>query len=249
MSRNATTSTHAAAAVPRSGGAPGTGPVMDGEGVKYGQCGRNGKDGMILAFTLLLLVVMSLMAIVIVGTTLTELSISGHNSAGREAFNAADGAAKIATVMGRLVLHPELGDPEDIISSTPHPDFPQKVEPTDRLTLERLEAESVTFDPTKRYDQAVNFDPDASTPVGELPHILFKVKDKVVAAAVLSLDTRSLIGPGSSLGTGGLYDTSGGPTIQLNLVVTVNGSSLVNAQGGDDSEPHSIITAIYRESL
>ncbi|MDR0621702.1 MAG: pilus assembly PilX N-terminal domain-containing protein [Deltaproteobacteria bacterium] len=227
---------------PEKGQGHGREPFGEGGGCQK----KSFREGMILAFTLIMMIVMSLLASVIMLSTTTELSISAHNRVGREAFNAADSSAKIATLMGRLLLHPELGHPSLIISSDTAPTFPLEVEINeDRFNLAHLQSESLDFDYAERYREAANYDP-ATSP---RPHLLFTVNDKLVATAVVNLDSSEVISSGFSLGMGDLYDTAGGPTGQVNLVVTVNGSSVATADGEVDSEPHAIITAIYRESF
>ncbi|MDR1658136.1 MAG: pilus assembly PilX N-terminal domain-containing protein [Deltaproteobacteria bacterium] len=206
----------------------------------------NAKSGMVLAFTLVLLILISLMGVYVLTNTATELSISGHNRVGREAFNAADSSAMLATLLGRLVLHPELGDPANVLKVSNKPALPMTVEINQsRFNLASLQAESLNFDFNKRYQEAVNFDHSSSV---KPPHLVFKVRDKVVATAVVSLDSDVPIGAGFSLSSGDSYDNAGGAGIQINLVITTNGSPSTNAQGTND-EPHSVVTTIYREYM
>ncbi|MDR1656109.1 MAG: hypothetical protein LBT47_00950 [Deltaproteobacteria bacterium] len=202
----------------------------------------NHKPASILAFTLLLLVLMSLMGIYVLTNTSAELSISGQNRIGREAFNAADSSVRVAVLLGRILLHPELGPPSQALKTAAGPVFPLKVEINQsRLNLASLQKEAAEFDFAKRYREAVVNDPSGSG-----PHLIFKVHDKVVGTAVISLETDVPIGAGFSLGSGDRYDNGGGSNVQINLVVTASGSP---SSGPKDrlTEPHSIITAIYRE--
>ena len=203
-------------------------------------------DGMILAFTLLLLFLISMMGIYVLTTTTTELSITGHNRVGREAFNAADAAARVSLLLGRILLHPELGPPEDVLTTGTGPAFPLEVElNAARFTLSNLQKEAAQFNFAERYRQAlsVSADPD------ERPHLTFKVADKVVATAVMSLESYSPVDPGASLGVLDSYDSGGGSNVRINLVVTVNGVPSTVTQTVDSYEPRSVITTIYREFM
>lgn len=202
-------------------------------------------EGMILALALVLMILVSLMGALILTSARTEVSISGLNRIGREAFNAADSSARIATLLGRILLHPELGPPRQVLSDQAGPKFPLTVEINDhRFNLGALQEESAVFNYNRRYEEAIAYDQGAFPE----PHLVFKVQNKVVATAVLSLESDSPLGAGASTGVGDSYDTGGGNALAVNLIVTVNGSPATSSQEGA-GDPHSIITAIFREYM
>jgi hypothetical protein len=201
------------------------------------------RDGMILAFTLVLLLLVSLMGALILTSARTEVSISGNNRTGREAFNVADSAAGIVTLLSRIVIHPELGPPSQVLHAVAGPSFPMTVEINeDRFTLGALQAEAAEFDYAKRYREAV----DPASVV--TPHVTFRVNGVVVASAVVSLESTYPVQSGASEGANDAYDTGGGASVTLNVVVTVSGASPLTGLGSSE-DPHSIVTAIYREYL
>jgi hypothetical protein len=199
-------------------------------------------DGTILVYALAILVLIAMMGFVLISNSLVELSISGNNRIGREAFNTADSSERIATLLSRIVLHPELGDPGTILTPSPDPQFPLTVEiDNDRFSLANLQKESADFDFLQRYLEALSYDPLHP------PHIVFKVGGKVVATAIVNMEIKEPIADGYSLGVGGKYDFSSGTGVQVNLVITINATPMsINT---DFDDPHSIITSIYRELL
>jgi hypothetical protein len=206
---------------------------------------KNGKKGMILAFTLAILILMSLMGIVILSNTKTELSVSGNHRVNREAFNAADTAARISILMGRILLHPELGvDPAAIIRSSSAPENPIVIElnnsDTSPLSLSALQTAANDPDTTflNRYIDTIGTNPDPSAPK---PHIIFKVDDRVVATAVVTLESDNPVSAGMSLGSGG--------AVQVTLVTTIRGAPFADIAGPDFMEPQSIITTMYRDYI
>ena len=219
---------------------------------------RDLRSGMILAFTLIILTLMSMMGVTILLNSRTELNISSNTSQGRNAFASADTAARVATLIGRILLHPELsGDLESYIlnstigdSGKVPGDFQLHVEVSDELKNEGLRADvDSTHDFTQRYIRAGS---------GLEPHVVFtRVSDNVpVATAALSVDHQAPITPGMSLGGGDAYDGGGGPSLSVVLVVSVNGRAMGprlagsgTFEGGTDDEARSIITILYREVI
>jgi hypothetical protein len=199
-------------------------------------------QGMVLAYTLVILVLIAMMGTVLISSSSTELSISGNNRLGREAFNIADTSERIATLMARIIVHPELGPPTDALTSSTDPTKPFVVEiDSTRFTLANLQEESAHFDFLERYLEAIHDDPLHP------PHIVFKVNDKVVATAVITMEIKEPIANGFGLGVNDKYDFSSGSGVQLNLAVTITALPVSTDSGPGD--PRSIITSIYRELL
>jgi hypothetical protein len=219
--------------------------------------------GMILAFTLVILVLISLMGVTILYNSRTELSISSNTSMGRNAFASADTAARIAVLIGRILLHPELGPPGAIISNAPGgggPAFPLDVE----INIDELEPDDIIHGYELRYIRSGNWRiNDGQGLPGEFygqdikPHIIFKKRGtgEIVAAAALSLE-QAPDWRGMSLGGGDAYAGDGGAALSLVLAVSVHGRALTfgpgasgSFEGEEGDEARSIITILYREFI
>jgi hypothetical protein len=205
---------------------------------------KKAREGMILTFTMVFLVLIILMGIYVLTSSRTDLSISAHNRVGRQAFNVADSAVQIATLLSRILVHPELGDPADVLKLTSGPKMPIKVEINeDRFTLIKLHEESTAFDYESRYLEVIDY-PNHTVE----PHLLFKVGDKVVATAAVVLDQQDPVSDGFSVDASDPYDESSGTGAKISLTITVNGTP-PDTSPDSLEEPHSIITAIYRELM
>jgi hypothetical protein len=113
----------------------------------------------------------------------------------------------------------------------------------DRFTMYHLQEEAENFDYASRYLGVTAYPPH-----GAKPHIYFKVGDKTVATAVVSLDQEDPVVVGGSIDGSDPYDESAGAGARISLTVTVNGSP-PDAVANELEEPRSIITAIYRELI
>jgi hypothetical protein len=211
------------------------------------------KSGMVLVFTLVVLLLMSLMGVVILTNAQTELKITGNTRLGREAFNSADSCARIATLMSIVLLNPKNEDVGAIYANNTlnnsDTKFPLKIEPTARFTSKSLIEEATNFDYTSRYKET-----GIGSSAAEDPHIIFKVKDRdtgverVVATAVISLETHNILSSGASLGTGEPHESGDGPSVQVGIIVSVTGrTNTLYSSTGD--EPASIVTIMYRNFL
>ncbi|MDR3155252.1 MAG: hypothetical protein LBW85_13540 [Deltaproteobacteria bacterium] len=209
------------------------------------------RSGLILAFALCILVLMSLMGIVILSNTRTELSITGNTRMGREAFNSADAAARMAIYLTRELVMSRSDDFSAIITSdtipSPAPRYRIYVCPQMDFTFENLTSQATNFDYTERY---------LDTGAGEgapNPHIVFQqapcgsANPMVVANAVVNLEDYDLISAGTTIGGG---DGGGGsaPQYKVGIVVSVNARTNESVENGTDS-PHSLITIMYRNFL
>jgi hypothetical protein len=173
------------------------------------------KPGMILAFTLVILVLMSLMGMTILLNTRTELSISSNTSLGRNAFATADTAAQIATLIGRIMLHPELGGPEQVLIAPDKQDGQFRLDVLFNCDPTCKDLIDPCKDPTgnpcsdnskilsdllfKEFDEDPGFDLSVQryrrAAGSEAPHLFFKSKigDRTVtvATAALALDSET----------------------------------------------------------
>jgi hypothetical protein len=206
------------------------------------------KNGMVLAFTLLVMILISLMGIVILANTRTELSITGNTRMGRDAFNSADNCARLATFLTLALLNPRTSDITDVISAAPGntPAHAMGIRLVPGMfTQDRLISDATNFDYTQRY-----LDTGAG-PKDPNPHIIFSVNDREVAKAVVNLETYNLIPAGMGLGTGDPSDSTSGPKLQLGVVVSVTSRTTDSSMptGSNPEEPNSIVTIMYRNYL
>ena len=205
---------------------------------------KGSRSGMILAFALVILLLMSLMGLIILSNTQTELKISGNSRLGREAFSSADSCARIATFLTLVLVKPKEETIADVLTSptgTP-PRFPLEIETQPKFTYSSLLTEATNFDYTKRYDE---------TGIGSAssdPHIIFSMNGRVVATAVVNIETHNIIDAGASLGTVEPHESGDGPSIQLGIIVLVTGRTNSGAALGSD-EPASVVTIMYRNFM
>ncbi|MDR3203235.1 MAG: pilus assembly PilX N-terminal domain-containing protein [Deltaproteobacteria bacterium] len=204
---------------------------------------------MVLAFALVVLSIMSLMGVALLTSARTELSSARSVRINRDTFNAADASGEVAILMSRALLHPQLGSPAAVLSPSasgvgPRIKLMTKVN-EDRFTLIAIEEDSKSFNYFGRYLETGLTGVKAPRP----PHMLFTVNEKEVAAASVNLDSSDLVPTGASINGGDRYDTSGGPTLKVTIIVTVNGRSLVEAQNEVNQEQGAVITLMYREFL
>jgi hypothetical protein len=202
------------------------------------------RPGMILAFTLVILLLMSLMGIAILSNTRTEVSISGNSRVSKDAFNSADAAARIAVILSVALFDETHGenDLKNMFTTSSDARYPFTVEFGDKFDASIIQIDSLNTSYLERYAGA-----DFST-VGtsDEPHLIFKVNDKVVATAVIQLEDQDLIPPGFAEEVYG-YDKAGGSQILNSLVITINGSTLADVTGNSEEDPHTVITTMYRQ--
>ncbi|MDR2349378.1 MAG: pilus assembly PilX N-terminal domain-containing protein [Deltaproteobacteria bacterium] len=200
------------------------------------------RGGMVLAFTLCVLALMSLMGIAILSSTKTELRLTGNTRLNRQAFNTADNAARIAAFLTLALLNPRTDDIREIINKPPSPGprEPVEIELSSKFSPEALIGNPATPDFDERYLAA-----GAGEGTGD-PHLVFKMNGNTVATAVVSLETSDLTPDGMTLSTGDPNDSGGGPKLRVGLVVTVRGRStdLSDALPAG-SDPSSVVTLLY----
>ncbi|MDR1036124.1 MAG: hypothetical protein LBT40_06025 [Deltaproteobacteria bacterium] len=210
------------------------------------------KSGLILAFALGVLVLMALMGIVILSNTRTEMNITANSRLGRESFNSADAMARVATFLTLAMLNQVGHNIDDVITSStaslsPPPRYPLYVCLKSKFNYEDITHEATNYDYVKRYTE---------TGAGSLaadPHITFELGPcgsgaRVIATAVVNLDTTDIISSGMSLSTGDPNDSSGGQKTQVGIVISVNAKTYEAASRGAD-DPNSIITVMYRSYM
>lgn len=216
--------------------------------------------GMILAFSLLVLLLVSLMGLAIISNTKTELNISSNTTSGRDTFIHTDAASQITTFFGHCVLaSADLGSVFDNDNS----DSPMTMDISDNFNSSWLvdtfyndQQEPDATPVTRRYLQ-VGTNIEGRDP-NLAPHIIFKTKgkdsnpDRIFATSALAVDNREL----SSLDPNAdVILTTVATTIGRNTRTQANISSY-NEDGGPPGDnlqtedgPYSIITTIFRVVL
>jgi hypothetical protein len=220
------------------------------------------KSGMILAFALVVLLMMSLMGVIILSNTQTELKITGNTRLGREAFASADSCARIATFLTLVLIKPkDSANIANVIThpGSPAPKYPLNVKLTGRFDYVKLLNEATNFNYTDRYvqtgldKQGSHFiDFDFEDPDAVPPHIIFTIgsgaAERVIATAVVNLETHNILTDGAPLGTSEPYESGDGQQIQLGIIVSVTGRSNTPLQMATD-EPASVVTIMYRDFM
>jgi hypothetical protein len=204
------------------------------------------RQGMILVFVIVVMLLSSLMGIIILTSARTELSTVSNQSRGQEAFGSADTAAMLSVLFSRVLLHPVLGPPDQLIqasggltSQTLSIEFSDDEFRIDKM----LEESPYSYD--ERYLEAgVSSGPNSGN-----PHISFKVNDKLVASSVISINAEKSAFLGFSRQAMDKYDQSGGPGQPIDMVVTVIGSPTSGQDSNDQTRPQSIVNIIIRELL
>jgi hypothetical protein len=208
---------------------------------------KKSRSGMILAFAVVILVLMSLMGIVILSNTSTGLSITSNAKQTREAFHSADSCARLVTLLTLALLDPRTSDINDIFAhSTPSgANAPLDISLQPKFNVADLISSGVNnFDFTKRYLET-------GAGAGAMdPHVIFSVNGRQIAQAVVNLETYSLIPEGMGLGTGDPFDSSGGPKLQVGLVVSVTArTNESSTTAANPEDPTSIVTIMYRNYI
>jgi hypothetical protein len=205
------------------------------------------RSGMILVFVIVIMMLTALMGIIIMASTRTNLTTVDFQKNGDEAFNSADSAAKLSVLFSRVILHPVLGSPEQLIPASPSsPNNPMTIVLNeDRFKLDDLIANSDPFAYVDRYLETGM----TKSPTAEDPHIYYKIGDKVVATAVISFGLESTDNLGFSLQTNDRYDQTSGPTQPVDMVITVKGNNSNTIETNSLIQPQSIITIILRELM
>jgi hypothetical protein len=203
------------------------------------------RQGMIMVFVIVIMLVTSLMGLIIMVNTRSEVATSGHHRRSQAAFSSADSAAKLANLFTRVLLHPVLESPTGLLSNEGNPESALTVEfNDDRFTMEKLFDESQPYKFSERYLQTGLTNDSSALP----PHIVFKIEDKVVATSVVSLDLSQATNSGFSLSALDLYDKSTGPNVPVDMVVTTRGNT-ASVSEDNLTDPQSLITTIMREMM
>jgi hypothetical protein len=205
------------------------------------------RRGMVLVFVIVVMMLTSLMGVIIMASTRSNLSVVDYSKRGDEAFNIADSTAKISVLFSRVILYPVLGSVDQLTQvSSSRPSKPMTIELNEtRFKLDDLIANSDPFSYVERYLETGL----TKSPSVEDPHIAFKIDDKVVATAVISVGMETVDTSGFSRQAGDRYDQTSGPTQPIDIVITVKGNTYSNLDPDGLMQPQSVITLILRELM
>jgi Tfp pilus assembly protein PilX len=205
--------------------------------------------GMVLMFTLVIMLLMSLMGAAVMMNTRTELNISHNTYMGRDAFAKADATARIGVQLARALLYPGAGAPGDYVTTTGNGSlFTVEIEPGFTLSeLQELGENESIEKIQERYLRAG---------AAETPHLTIKYGGQVVGTAAVSISSASSQAAGGSQGQH-TYDGASGTTTKVYLIVSSDGripskNSAGDAgkyYGGQSEATHSIVTTIFQEIM
>jgi hypothetical protein len=204
---------------------------------------------MILVFVILTMLIISLMGLILLAAVRAETETAGSRRLTQDSFLQADSAARLAALLSRTVLHPEQGNPQDLLTASAGkaPASPLTVEVnSQRFNLEKLIEESNPFD----FEQMVLDSAQTPGSKAKKPHLVFKAGPETAASASVCLDySNSGAGQGHSLNGSGLYDQSGGGSLPIDILIAVTGGPAAGPGSAGQSQPRSIISVIIRDLM
>lgn len=214
-------------------------------------------SGMILAFSLMILLMVSLMGMAIISATRTELSISSNTTSGRDTFIRTDAAARMSAFFGHFVMSPDfIGQNADALVN----DSDSAIEVAFTPNILSREQLSVDFhnkpagmgdDYVERYIRAGStFDREGGGADTD-PHIIYRQKgerrgedSRVFASSVIAIDRINA----------DLLDDKA-PKITIAVVSTIGqnlrgSDDTASLQGepedGQDVGPYSVISIMFQ---
>jgi|GEM_PF-6680059 len=216
------------------------------------------RRGSVLIFTLVILLLMTLMGAALLVNSRTELQISGTTAKGRDAFTKADATARVALMFTRAYLHPTAGNPRDYLNADKTGQGGRKpfeiIPDADLNSMDDLQVlkGSITVDEIKeRYLQITD-----ATGVPHFQITYGEDKDKngvVVGTAYVGLAHSGSTAGGGSIGERDYGAADAGYSITAFLVVSAQGRVEEGENKGfideDRAGVHSIVTTIFREVL
>jgi hypothetical protein len=201
-------------------------------------------EGLILPFTLIVLVLLSLMGIIMLLNSKNEMVMIGQARSHLDTFNATESSAMVATFLSRILLHPELGQPKAALRESAGK-YPLNVLINEsRFNVTKIMEDSQNQNFTDRYLETGWGRNDED----QKPHLSFKIGEREVSAAVINIDNGQVLPFGASLGVGDSYDSSAATAKHLTLVVTVRGINETNTVP-TGLETNTLITTMYREII
>lgn len=214
--------------------------------------------GSVLIFTLVILLLMTLMGAALLVNSRTEMQISGTTAKGRDAFTKADATARVALMFTRAYLHPTAGNPRDYLNADKSGQGgrkPFEVIPDTNLNsmddLQELKG-SITVDEIKeRYLRIIEA---KGTPHFQVTYGEDKANNSVVVGtAYVGLAYDGSATGGGSIGERDYGAADAGYSITTFFVVSSQGridegenKSFIDE---DRAGVHSIVTTIFREVL
>ena len=228
---------------------------------------RYSRPGLVLAFTLVILILMSLIGMTMLLKAHSGLTISHNTNQHRNALASADTAARLATLIAKTLLRNGEVHKDDL------PRLPEGDDLIFTLTMELMTGDAplilgdaevkAELDPIERYKWLVERGKNhhvtfKAKPKGQEKEIIWATADFFLESESVSLGGGGSVIGGASLGQSGYGDQTSSSLPQKVLVITViglplSGHSVSAAQKTDDfygitdNEAKSVITILYRE--
>lgn len=217
--------------------------------------------GSVLVYTIVVLLLMTLMGAALMVNSRTELQISGYTAQGRDAFTKADATARVALLVGRAFLHPVSGDPRHYRSVSKSGEAGKKA--FDVIVDNGLQG----FNDFQKIDRSLSVQDiaDRYLTVTEAqgkdkPHIIltYGLDDKnngvVVGTSYISLAFNGTDTGGGSIGERDYSAPDAGYFIRAYFVISSQGRVPQDSDNKgylDEKFPgtHSIVTSIFREII
>lgn len=217
--------------------------------------------GSVLIYTIVVLLLMTLMGAALMVNSRTELQISGYTAQGRDAFTKADATARVALLVGRAFLHPVSGDPRHYRDVSDSGKAGKK--PFDLIVDDGLQG----FNDFQQVDRSFSVQDIADRYLTvteaqgkQTPHILLtygldnKNKKVVVGTSYISLAFNGTDTGGGSIGERDYSAPNAGYSIRAFFVISSQGRVPQDADNEGYLEEkfpgtHSIITTIFREII
>ncbi|MDR2367801.1 MAG: hypothetical protein LBF58_06800 [Deltaproteobacteria bacterium] len=200
-----------------------------------------GGDGLILPFTLFILVLISLMGVILLAASQGEVVQEGHERLAKGTFQAAESSAMVAMFLARVLVRPELGDPSEALRAGKGA-FPLGVEiNVKRFSLSQVLRDSGTVSYGDRYAGT-----GWAAPGQPEPHLRFRLGGRPAASAVVHIDKSEPFPAGASIGVGDGYDASAGGGKRVTIIVSVRG---LGDDPGSGRGPTVFITSMFREII
>lgn len=223
--------------------------------------------GAVLIYTIVILLLMTLMGAALMVNSRTELQISSNTAQGRDAFTKADASARVGLLLGRAFLHPSSGDPGDYLDNSKtgnagNKAFKVALDPAIKTEshLQQI-AGAITLEQIReRYLSVTEADME--------PNLTLQYGDRMVGNAFIGLakNIPDLFDEGQASAGGypltgggtlgdGSYNVGGSGESNIKVYLVISSLGRVPQEDGktfyDETYPstHSIVSTIYREIM
>jgi hypothetical protein len=200
-----------------------------------------GAEGLILPFALFILVLLSVMGMVLLASSLSQVDRSYQTKLLKDTFNAAESSAMVSTLLTRIILRPKMGPVTEALRSGDRDQSLEIILDPNRFNLPRILKDSEESLFTERY-----LETGWGGAGGQEPSLKFLVGGKLVTEVAVTFDNRNVFPPGSGVGENDSYDASAGTSKSVTIIVTVRGLSDYLAPGKESSV---FITSMFRDVM